>query len=166
MMTAVTRPDPAASGPVDVLLDDGPSPALAGTELADAFRYWRGRSARRYLHRVLPFGDLPAVLSDLRALDAHVIAVRRTAGRCAAVWQGLSDDPRIDMALRAAVLAGATELHLHGLDDRRRLTDLLHDLQPAASRPGEISAFAGRVRPDRISHRPAIAPLHLSPVAA
>lgn len=85
--------------------------ALAGTPLADQFRYWTGASGRRYLHKILPIAMAP----DFRHCSL-VLATVRPDGAREAVWVGTTVSGT-DRAIAAARMAGATEAHVHLLTE-------------------------------------------------
>lgn len=95
---------------------------LAGSDLARRFRHWRGAGGRRHLFSVFPVGE-PAPGEDApRFADAVVLAVGRDAtGECRILAMddtGPMPDAFYDSArFRAAVAAGADEIHVHLLTD-------------------------------------------------
>lgn len=76
------------------------------------YRYWRGASGKRYLHKIYPFSDCPAF--D----DANVIFVRRdNSGIRQALWigqtSGIGGLPRQPGVLKRMAELGANEVHVH-----------------------------------------------------
>ncbi|GAB4069278.1 hypothetical protein GCM10028812_32090 [Ancylobacter sonchi] len=90
---------PSLSG--DSLRDDGPL-TVADSVLARRFRLWRGPDGRRQVFSVYAVEDAPDYP------DAIALAVRRTGGRCVALWSG----PAGAKARVAALATGAQEIHL------------------------------------------------------
>ena len=91
---------------------DEPVTALASLPVGGAFRYWRGRSGRRYLHTVYALTDWPGYA------QANVIFVARQGDHRNVVWIGRADgdgDSDGDMAalMTRMTRLGATEVHVH-----------------------------------------------------
>ena len=99
-----------------------PLAGLAGTDLARRFRHWRGASGRRHLFSVFPIGD-PCPGEDApRFADAVVLAVGRDAAGERRILAMDDTGPVPDLfyesvRFRAAVAAGADEIHVHLLTD-------------------------------------------------
>ncbi|WP_237478289.1 hypothetical protein [Lichenibacterium dinghuense] len=99
-----------------------PLAGLAGTDLSRRFRHWRGLSGRRHLFSVFPMGE-PAPGEDApRFADAVVMAVGRDGAGAPRILALAETGPQPDLfydgrAFRAAVAAGADEIHVHLLAD-------------------------------------------------
>lgn len=100
---------------------DEPVAALASLPVGGAFRYWRGRSGRRYLHTVYALAEWPGYA------QANVIFVARQGDVRSVVWIGRADDcdnagKDGDMAALIARMTrlGATEVHVHLLAGSQR----------------------------------------------
>lgn len=120
---AATLSRPASAlAPAAKLSSAAPLAGLAGTDLSRRFRHWRGASGRRHLFSVFPLGE-PAPGEDApRFADAVVMAVGRDeAGQpriLALAETGLQPDRFYEgRAFRAALRAGADEIHVHLLAD-------------------------------------------------
>ncbi len=129
----------ASSGAADLGPVDEPALVCAEAAFDQAFHYWRGASARRYLHSVYTLVGCPALP------QANYILVRRheNGTREALVFGDTKDDA---MTLNLAHLRheganiGANEVHIHLLADTERTrafvkADLtaLHQHQPATA---------------------------------
>lgn len=91
---------------------DEPVSALAGLAAGSVFRYWRGRSGRRYLHTVHALADWPGYS------EANLIFVRcRSGGRRHVLWVGQIGGHGAPGAARSLFArmqaAGASEVHVH-----------------------------------------------------
>jgi len=112
-------------GQIGLLHDIGSPSVLAGTGLADAFRYWQGRSGRQYLFRIAGLGDLT------ETHDQVVIVARRSEdGRRRALWIGMGGTLDAFAGIAAALAEGGAELHVHALAEtlaaRGAVIDDLH----------------------------------------
>lgn len=114
-----------------------PLAGLAGTDLARRFRHWRGASGKRHLFSVFPVGE-PAPGEDApRFADAVVLAVGRDAAGERRILAMDDTGPVPDLfyesaPFRAAVAAGADEIHVHLLTDTSAgRAALLRDLDGA-----------------------------------
>lgn len=101
---------------------DAPLAGLAGSDLSRRFRHWRGASGRRHLFSVFPIGVPCPGEEAPRFADAVVLAVGRdSAGeRRILAMDETSTLPELfyDSArFRAAIGAGADEIHVHLLTD-------------------------------------------------
>lgn len=91
---------------------DEPVAALHGLPQGGGFRYWRGRSGRRYLHTVHMLADWPGYA------EANVIFTRRLGDESReVVWVGQvgPDDsrPGDDGLFARMAKQGASEVHVH-----------------------------------------------------
>ena len=114
-----------------------PLAGLAGTDLSRRFRHWRGASGKRHLFSVFRIGQ-PCPGEDApRFAEAVVLAVGTDAAgerRILAMDEtGALPDLFYDSArFRAAIAAGADEIHVHLLTDSAAgRAALLHDLDAA-----------------------------------
>jgi hypothetical protein len=111
-------------------------PALVCAEkaFAQAFRYWRGASGRRYLHSVYSLVGCPALPR------ANYILVRRYEdGTREALAFGQTKDEAASLNLahlrHEGAKCGANEVHIHVLADTERERDLVEaDLMAAHMR--------------------------------
>ncbi|HEX4765497.1 MAG TPA: hypothetical protein VH414_04390 [Lichenihabitans sp.] len=97
---------------------DAPLAGLAGSGLAERFRYWCGASGRRYLFSVFPVDGRRGLDDCPFYADSVVMAVLRQAdGRRRILHAGDTGPlPEVvfgGVTLAAAVAAGANEIHLH-----------------------------------------------------
>src|SRR3970040_922953 len=95
-----------------LLSRDEPVSALAGLPAGSIFRYWRGRSGRRYLHTVHALADWPGYG------EANLIFVRCQAGGTRhLLWVGQGGGHGARAAARSLFKrmeeAGANEVHVH-----------------------------------------------------
>lgn len=97
---------------------------LAGSDLSRRFRHWRGISGRRHLFSVFPVRDAGTGGELPRFSDAVVLAVG--PGPCGERRILMIDDTGADPGpfydgarLRAALTAGADEIHVHLLTESR-----------------------------------------------
>ncbi|MDP2620902.1 MAG: hypothetical protein Q8P46_12130 [Hyphomicrobiales bacterium] len=95
-----------------LLSRDEPVSALAGLPAGSIFRYWRGRSGRRYLHTVHALADWPGYG------EANLIFVRcQAGGRRHVLWVGQAGGHGARAAARSLFKrmeeAGANEVHVH-----------------------------------------------------
>lgn len=99
-----------------------PLAGLAGTDLARRFRHWRGASGKRHLFSVFPVGEPTPGEDAPRFADAVVLAVGRDAAGERRILALDDTGPEPDLfyesaRFRAAVAAGADEIHVHLLTD-------------------------------------------------
>ena len=105
-----------------VVASAAPLAGLAGTDLSRRFRHWRGASGKRHLFSVFPLG-VPLPGEDApRFADAVVMAVGRDADGVPRILALDETGPLPDLfydsaRFRAAVAAGAEEIHVHLLAD-------------------------------------------------
>jgi hypothetical protein len=110
---------------------DEPALVCAETAFAQAFHYWRGASARRYLHSVYSLVGCPALP------QANYILVRRYEdGSREAIAFGQTRDDAITLNLahlrHEGAKCGANEVHIHLLADTDHDRDLVEaDLSAA-----------------------------------
>ena len=114
-----------------------PLAGLVGSDLSRRFRHWHGVSGRRYLFSIFPL-PRPALIEEApRFHDAVVLGVARD---CAGERRILVADETGTLPdlfygsaqFRAAVAAGANEIHVHLLtDDAGGRAALLRDLDGA-----------------------------------
>lgn len=93
-------------------LAEEPVRALRHLPLDLDYRYWRGTSGKRYLHKIHSFAECPAFA------DANVIFVRREPdGARQALWigqtSGIGGLPRRPGILKRMGELGANEVHVH-----------------------------------------------------
>ncbi len=109
--------------------------ALAGTPMADQFRYWTGASGRRYLHKLFPIELAP----DFRHCSLVLASVRPDGSR-EAVWVGTTGGATA-AAISAARMAGATEAHVHLLaESAEEARHVAEDLRAALEDPEDSVA--------------------------
>ncbi|RYB06671.1 hypothetical protein [Lichenibacterium ramalinae] len=114
-----------------------PLAGLAGTALARRFRHWRGGSGKRHLFSVFPLGAPCPGEEAPRFADAVVLAVGRDAAGepCILAMDETGPLPELfyDSArFRAALAAGAHEVHVHLLTDSAAgRAAVLRDLEAA-----------------------------------
>lgn len=101
---------------------DAPLAALRGSDLSRRFRHWRGMSGRRYLFSVFPLGADRSVDRCPRFDAAVVLAVKRGPDDGREILYldqtGTVPDLLFDgTQLKAAIAAGANEIHVHLLTD-------------------------------------------------
>jgi hypothetical protein len=95
-----------------------PLAGLAGTDLSRRFRHWRGASGKRHLFSVFPLG-MPLPGEDApRFAEAVIMAVGRDAAGVPCILALDETGPLPDLfydsaRFRAAVAAGAEEIHVH-----------------------------------------------------
>ena len=95
-----------------------PLRGLAGSELARQFRYWRGRSGRRYLFSIFPLPPTRRDIADVPAFEnAVLLAVAGGLGAGGTILAAIDadrwPDPGAVLPLAEAVAGGADELHVH-----------------------------------------------------
>ncbi|MGE0233249.1 MAG: hypothetical protein AB7O39_16955 [Flavobacteriaceae bacterium] len=119
-----------------LLHDIGSPSVLAGTRLADAFRYWQGRSGRQYLFRIAGIGDLTETYD-------HVVLVARKGddGRRQAVWIGMGGTLDAFAEIEAALARGNCELHIHALAETMSARGAVIDDLRAAGVPVPEAQF-------------------------
>ena len=114
-----------------------PLVGLVGSDLSRRFRHWNGVSGRRYLFSIFPLPRPSSIDEAPRFHDAVVLGVvRDSAGErrilVADETGALPDLFYGSSQFRAAVAAGANEIHVHLLtDDPRGRAALLRDLEGA-----------------------------------
>ncbi len=130
MQNAVTLLRPVAASAA-------PLAGLAGTDLARRFRHWRGASGKRHLFSVFPVGaPLPGEDAP-RFADAVVMAVGHDPDGAPCILALDETGPMPDLfydsaRFRAAVAAGADEIHVHLLaGSPGARTAVLRDLDAA-----------------------------------
>lgn len=101
---------------------DAPLAALRGSDLSRRFRHWRGMSGRRYLFSVFPLGAAPSLDRCPRFDAAVVLAVKRGPddGREILYLDQTGSVPDLvfeGTQLKAAIAAGANEIHVHLLTE-------------------------------------------------
>lgn len=112
-IVALLRPVAASAAPLA---------GLAGSDLSRRFRHWKGASGKRHLFSVFPLGaPLPGEDAP-RFADAVVMAVGRDADGVPCILALDETGPLPDLfyesaRFRAAVAAGAEEIHVHLLAD-------------------------------------------------
>lgn len=112
-IVALLRPVAASAAPLA---------GLAGSDLSRRFRHWRGASGKRHLFSVFPLGaPLPGEDAP-RFADAVVMAVGRDTDGVPCILALDETGPLPDLfyesaRFRAAVAAGAEEIHVHLLAD-------------------------------------------------
>lgn len=99
-----------------------PLAGLAGTDLSRRFRHWRGVSGKRHLFSVFPIGTPLPGEDAPRFADAVVMAVGRDTGGVPRILALDETGPLPDLfydsaRFRAAVAAGAEEIHVHLLSE-------------------------------------------------
>lgn len=114
----------------DLPHDDPSANALAGLDLGERFRFWRGKSGRRYVFSVFGLSDHPAFEHAVAIAVHHKPQHRRRA-----VWIGIMAGADWPALATAAAYAGCDEVHLHLLaaDDSRR-AGVVQDLDPHGRR--------------------------------
>lgn len=112
--TTLPRTAASASGSPSV----SPLAGLAGSDLSRRFRRWCGASGRRHLFSVFPIVE-PCPGDEVpRFADAVVLAVGRDTSGTARILAMDETGPLPDLfydsaRFRAAVAAGADEIHVH-----------------------------------------------------
>lgn len=108
---------------------DEPVSALGDLPVGGAFRYWRGKSGRRYLHTVYSLAEWPGYAS------ANVMFVRRMADDRQVLWVGqtfAADGNETLALLKRMRRMGANEVHIHLLAGSNRARDAVEkDLRAA-----------------------------------
>ena len=127
---------PAFTRPADQALT-----GLAGSDLSERFRSWRGVSGRRYIFSVFNEAASPGSASDSSFTDAVVIAASRDRSGARRIVHIGATDGMPDLLFRGRALAqarenGATEIHVHLLAatraERRAIIEDLSLVQDAA----------------------------------
>ncbi len=117
-----------------VAVSAAPLAGLAGTDLSRRFRHWRGASGKRHLFSVFPVGTPLPGEDAPRFADAVVMAVGRDACGVPCILALDETGPLPDLfydsaRFRAAVTAGAEEIHVHLLADTATArAAVMHDL--------------------------------------
>lgn len=112
---------------------DEPVRALTRHALSEDFRYWRGASGKRYLHKVYPLREWPGF--EL----ANVLFVRRDGGERQVLWVGQTGSvgglPRDPGVLARIAALGANEVHVHLLGETETQRNAAEQDLKAASKP-------------------------------
>jgi hypothetical protein len=105
------------------------SGSLAGSALSDRFRFWRGKSGRRFVFSVYALESAPAYAG------AVVVAVRTTPSGDVPVWVGAVETVEEAMLMPVLFSGAVDRLHIHLLaGDHRDRQALVEDLGATVAR--------------------------------